>query len=106
MSLDPAFKTDENGRPRLKASYIMRRDPNARAEYQALRRRGVSREKAEALIERVSHEAFVAVLCHAADYSDWRAADPRPECWLLLAEGMPVERIFPDLHLPTRPQPN
>ena len=66
----------------------MRKDPHAKAAYQALRRRGVSPKKAEALIERVSREAFISVLCHGAN---WRDADPRPECWLLLAEGLPVE---------------
>jgi hypothetical protein len=105
MPLDPAFKIVD-GRPVMKASYVMKKDPNARMAYRALRGRGVSREKAEALIEAVSREAFITVVCHAADYSDWKAADPRPECWFLLAEGLPVERIFLDLHLPTRPQPN
>jgi hypothetical protein len=28
--------------------------------------------------------------------NDPPVADPRPECWLLLAEATPVERIFPD----------
>jgi hypothetical protein len=31
MSRTSEFKTDANGRPCLKASYIMRKDPRARA---------------------------------------------------------------------------
>jgi len=45
-----------------------------------MRKRGLSREDAERRIERES-----------------RRADPRPECWLLLGEGIPVERILQDL---------
>jgi hypothetical protein len=73
----------------------MRKDPHSKTAYQALRRRGLSRADAERQIERVFYESFVEVLIH--DGHNWRDADRRPEVWFLLAEGLPVERIFPDL---------
>jgi hypothetical protein len=79
----------------MPATYIMRNDPHAKAAYQALRKRGLSRAKAEQLIERVFYQSFVEVLLD--DRPNWRDADRRPEIWFLLAEGMPVKRIFPDL---------
>jgi hypothetical protein len=96
----PTFKPDENGRPKyLPASYIMKRDPAARAAFQALRRRGMARAEAEQQIELAFHKAFCEMIIHKIDQenADWREGDRRPEVWLLLAEGMPVERIFPDL---------
>jgi hypothetical protein len=95
MSRMPKLKPDEKGQPRyMPASYIMRKDTNAQMAYQALRRRGVSRAEAEHAIELTNYEAFVEVLTHEGP--NWRDADRRPEVWFLLAEGLPIERIFPD----------
>jgi hypothetical protein len=86
------WKPDDRGRlRRMPARYIMRKDPNATAAYHALRKQGLSREEVEDRIERVSEANFLGVLFHEG--SDWRDADHRPEIWLLLAEGMPVEKI-------------
>jgi hypothetical protein len=88
----PKLKPDEKGRPRyLPARWIMKRDPDARMAYHALRRRGVSPQDAERAIERTAYEAFVEILIHEGN--DWRDADR----WFLLAEGLPVEKIFPKL---------
>jgi hypothetical protein len=73
----------------------MRKDPGAKAAYQALRKRGLSRADAERHIELAFYQSFIEVLLHEG--SDWRDADRRPEVWALLAEGLPVERIFPEL---------
>jgi hypothetical protein len=90
------WRLKPNGRPHgLPASYIMARDPNAKAAFQALRKRGFSKEEAKHQIERVFDASFRRVL--RSEIEDKRRTDPRPECWLLLAEGLPVERIFPDL---------
>ena len=67
----------------------------AKAAFQALRRRGLSKEEAKRQIERVFDASFRRILL--SEIKDTRRTDPRPECWLLLAEGIPVERIFPDL---------
>jgi hypothetical protein len=58
------------------ASSVPVADPDAKAALKAMRKRGLSREDAERQIERK------------------RRADPGPECWLLLGEGILVERIL------------
>jgi hypothetical protein len=96
MARLPKFKPDAKGVPRyMPARYILRRDPGAKAAYRALRRRGLSRADAERQIEFAFYESFVEVLIHEG--SDWREADRRPEIWALLAEGLSIERIFPEL---------
>jgi hypothetical protein len=45
-----------NGWPRLKASYIMRADPRAKAAYDAIRHRGASAEEAADQIEYVAEQ--------------------------------------------------
>jgi hypothetical protein len=88
MGRMPKFKPDEKGRPRyLPADYIMRKDPHARVAYHALRRRGRSPAEAEHAIELTSWHAFIEAVLHEKDR--------RPEIWFLLAEGLPVEKIFP-----------
>jgi hypothetical protein len=62
MHQDPAFKTDANGRPCLKASYIMKRNPDARAAYDAIRRRGATAKEAAATIERTFQHMFTETL--------------------------------------------
>ena len=90
------WRLKPNGRPQgLPASYIMAKDPEAKAAFQALRRLGLSKEEAKRQIERVFDASFRRILL--SEIKDTRRTDPRPECWLLLAEGIPVERIFPDL---------
>ena len=91
MGRMPRFKPDERGRPRyLPADYIMRRDPHAKAAYHALRRRRRSLAEAEHAIELTSWHAFIEAILHEKDR--------QPEVWLLLAEGLPLEKIFPTLH--------
>jgi hypothetical protein len=106
--MDRDFKTDANGRQCLKAGYVMKRDPRAKAAYDALRRRGLPREEAEARIEQAFQMAFTEALIAEAFEEGERgqiARDRRKtEIWLSLQEGLSVERIFPDLPLlPARP---
>ena len=95
------FKIDANGRPCLKASYIMKRDPRAKAACDALRRRGLSARAAEDEIENAFQLAFTEVLIAEAFQEGERgeiARDRRKaEIGLSLQEGLPVEKIFPDL---------
>jgi hypothetical protein len=58
MSRASEFKTDANSRRYLRASYIMRKDPDARAAYEAMRRRGVTRADAETAIEFACLQCF------------------------------------------------
>ena len=84
------WKPDDKGRPRrLPASYIMKRDSAARTAFQALRKRGLSREAAAVEIERCFECCWRQILL-----VDPQPPDPRPECWLLLGEGLPLETIF------------
>jgi hypothetical protein len=66
MSRLPKFKPDEKGVPRyMPARYIMRKDPDARAAYQALRKRGLVTRRS-----RTADRARVLPVLH-------RGADPR-----------------------------
>jgi hypothetical protein len=60
-----------------------------------LRKQGLSRKEASTRIEAVFDASFRRIILSEID--DRRRTYPRPECWFLLAEGLPVERIFPDL---------
>jgi hypothetical protein len=66
MPLDPDFRI-VNGVPRLRASYIMRRDPRARAAYEAIRRRGASAEEAASQIEYAFQQSFLEVVLDQPD---------------------------------------
>jgi hypothetical protein len=88
----PKMKPDDQGRlRRMPASFIMRRDEYAKAAYKALRRRGLGRTAAETEIERCFEASFRTVLF---SYRDPDRCDPRPECWLLLSQGLSLTQIF------------
>jgi hypothetical protein len=95
------WKRDDKGRPRrMPASYIMQNDPHAAQAFTIMRQRGMSRREATDRIERCFRQAFIEALISDDD----PPKDRRPECWFMLVEGMPLERIFPDL--PVRPAVN
>jgi hypothetical protein len=91
------------GRPRLRASYIMKRDPRARAAYDAIRRRGATAEEAKDTIEEAFQKSFLEVLiAYDPNERGQIARDRRKaEIWLSLQEGLSVDSIFADL--PPRP---
>jgi hypothetical protein len=104
------WKKDDKGRPRrMPASYIMANDDDAAEAFATMRKNGVSHREAIDRIERCFYEAFVhRLIGRAQKLSGDRDAEPkdrRPECWFLLAEGMPIERIFPP-DVPERPVVN
>ena len=90
-------KLDDKGRPhRMPASYIIKKDPNARRAYREMRSNlGLSHAKAELRIERATEANFHAVLFHEG--ADYREADRRPDMWVQLARGFTIEQIFPNL---------
>jgi hypothetical protein len=99
------WKPDHKGRPRrMPASYIMRHDDDAAQAFATMRKNGISHREATNKIERCFEQAFIEALIGRAEKlrgdHDAEPKDRRPECWFLLAEGMPVDRIFPDA--PTR----
>jgi hypothetical protein len=108
MRQDPAFKTDENGRPCLKASYIMRKDPRAKAAYNALRCRGLSARAAKDEIEHAFQLAFTEVLIAEAFEEGERGELTRDrrkaEIWLSLAEGFAGGEYFPQPAVKTNPE--
>jgi hypothetical protein len=52
------FTTSKTGRAALKASYITRRDPGAKAAYDAMRRRALSAKDAKTEIETAFEQSF------------------------------------------------
>jgi hypothetical protein len=74
----------------------MAHDRHAEEAFQVLRKPGLSKKEAAARIEAVFDAAFQHILFNYVK-DNVRPPDPRPECWFLLAEGLSVERIFPDL---------
>jgi hypothetical protein len=102
------FKVGADGRLRLKASYIMRKDPRAKAAYDALQRRGLSATAAKNEIEHAFQLAFTEALIAEVSEEGERGEIARDRCkaeiWLSLQEGLPVESIFPDL--PPRHRPS
>jgi hypothetical protein len=77
-------QTRREGAPALPAGRL-----HHAAAYHALRRRGRSPAEAEHAIELTSWNAFIEAVLEEKDR--------RPEIWFLLAEGLPVEKIFPKL---------
>jgi hypothetical protein len=82
-------KNDRGVRRRMPASYIMANDPHAAQAFTVMRQRGLSHRDAADTIERVFESAFRDALIHDRD--------KRPECWMLASEGLPLEKIFPDV---------
>jgi hypothetical protein len=94
---------DKEGR-RLPASWIIKKDPNARRAYLEMRSNlGFTHEKAELRIERCFDANFRTTILTGAEREDNLTAeeiedlDRRPEMWVQLARGFTVEQIFPNL---------
>jgi hypothetical protein len=88
---------------RLPASWIIKKDPNARRAYLEMRSNlGLTHEEAELRIERLSDANFRTVILTRTekDYltdEEIENLDRRPEMWVQLARGFTVEQIFPNL---------
>jgi hypothetical protein len=88
----PKMKLDDRGRPRrMPASYIIKQDERARAAYEAMRKRGLSREEAEDRIERCFELAFRETIL--------LGVDRRMLVWISLEEGAEIDAIFTELEL-------
>jgi hypothetical protein len=88
---------------RLPASYIIKKDPNARRAYLEMRSNlGFTHEEAELRIERCFDANFRTTILSGAEKDDLtdeeiEDLDRRPEMWVQLARGFTVEQIFPNL---------
>jgi hypothetical protein len=86
----PKLKLDDKGRPRrMPASYIMKKDERARAAFDAMRKRGLSREEAWKEIEVAFENAFRETV--------FVGIDRRLEIWIALEEGKRAKELFADL---------
>jgi hypothetical protein len=86
------WRMNANGLRGPDADYVMRHDKYAVAAFEALRKKGMSKREAKRQIEECFSSAFWFMM-----FSEEGVRDPRPQCWLLLSEGLSVERIFPTL---------
>ena len=86
------WRRNANGPRGPDAHYIMANDRYAEDAFKALRKKGLSKGEAKRRIEECFASAFWFIM-----FSDVEPSDPRPECWLLLSEGLSVARIFPTL---------
>ena len=90
------WRRNANGPRGPDADYIMANDRYAEDAFKALRKRGLPKGEAKRQIEECFAAAFWWMMfTYCKD--NVRPPDPRPRCWFELAEGMTVERIFPDL---------
>jgi hypothetical protein len=90
MGRMPKMKLDDKGRPRrMPASYIMKKDERAKAAFDAVRKRRLTREEAETRIERVFEGCFRETL--------FFGVDRRMLAWIALEEGAEVGAIFTEL---------
>jgi hypothetical protein len=84
------MKLDDRGKPRrMPASYIMKKDERARSAFEAMRRRGMSREEAWKEIEIAFENAFRETV--------FVGIDRRLEIWIALEEGKRAKELFADL---------
>jgi hypothetical protein len=86
------WRINANGLRGPDADYIMRNDKHATEAFETLRKKGISKKTANRLIEETFANAFWWQM-----WSPEGTRDPRPRCWLELAEGMSPDRMFPDL---------
>jgi hypothetical protein len=90
MSRLPKLKADDQGRlRRMSATYVMKRDPRARAAYTAMRKNGLTREEAWREIEVCFENAFWETV--------FVGIDRRLEIWIALEEGKRAKDLFADL---------
>jgi hypothetical protein len=87
-----------DGRPVLKASYIM---PEIRAPRWGLRRRGMPAKDAESTIEdafqRSFREALLAEVYEQGARGELARDGRKAKIWLSVREGVPVDSLFSDL---------